>query len=121
VLTGPTKQETRTIIVDLEKYSKKSGKQIWKRIAEELSKGSRRRAKINLYQLNVIAKKNKDKTFIVPGKVLGTGVVDGKVDVVCLDYSENAGKKVAQQKGKIFTIKEFLGTKPKADKMVIVK
>jgi len=121
MLTGPTKQETRTIIVDLEKYSKKSGKKIWKTIAKTLGKSTRNRARVNVYHLNRLSKKQKDKTFIVPGKVLATGDVDGKIEVACLGYSGKAKEKIEKQKGRILTLKELIEEKPKAEKMVIVK
>ena len=121
MLTGPTKQETRIIIVDLEKYSKKSGKKIWKTIAKTIGKSTRNRPVVNIYHLNKLAKKQKDKTFIVPGKILATGDVESKIEVACLNYSEKAKEKIEKQKGKILTLKELIEEKPKADKMVIVK
>jgi len=121
MLTGPTKQETRTLIVDLEKYGKKSGKKVWKTIANNLNKSTRNRAKVNVYHLNKLAKKQKNKTFVVPGKVLATGFVDEKIEVACLDYSEKAKEKIMEQKGKIISLKELINEKTKEEKMVIIK
>ncbi len=119
--TGPTKELTREIIVDLEKKGKKTGKAIWKNLATRLRKPTRIRAKINLYKIEEMVKKNTGKVFVVPGKLLATGVLTSKVEIACFDYSEKAKERVEAQKGKVMDFKELVESKIDVSKMVIVK
>jgi len=119
--TGPTKQETRDTIVKLEKYGKKTKKAIWKDLTKRLKKPSRIRAKINVYRLNELAEKNKDKILVVAGKVLAKGNVETKIEVACFNYSEKAEQKINAKKGNIMLLTDLIDKKISADKMVIVQ
>ncbi len=119
--TGPTNEMTREIIVDLEKEGKKTGKKVWGEIASRLSKPTRSRAEINVYSLNVLAKKNEGCILVVPGKVLATGSADTKIDVACFACSEKARKTIHGAKGKVMNLKELIESKTASNKMVIVQ
>jgi len=120
-MNGPTKKETRDLIIKLEKKSKKAGKAFWKDIAKRLAKPSRGRASVNVYKLEAIAKKNNNKVLVVPGKILATGNIETKIVVAGLDCSEKARKKIETAKGKVMSIEELLESKEKESNMVIVK
>ncbi|MFH1390684.1 MAG: 50S ribosomal protein L18e [Candidatus Diapherotrites archaeon] len=115
------KKSTKKLIVSLEKQGKKTKKAVWKSIAERLAKPARIRAKVNVDKLNKLAKKQKDKIFVVPGKVLSMGEINTKIEVACLDYSEKARKKIEAHKGKILSLTELIEAKPKESEMVIVQ
>ena len=119
--TGPTKQETRDTIVKLEKYGKKTKNPIWKDLAKRLKKPSRIRAKINVYKLNKLAEKNKDKIFVVAGKVLAKGNIETKIEVACFNYSEKAEQKIIAKKGTIMLLTDLIDKKINANKTVIVQ
>jgi len=119
--TGPTKQETRDTIVKLEKYGKKTKKAVWKDLAKRLKKPSRIRAKINVYRLNELAEKNKDKILVIAGKVLAKGNIEKKIEVACFTYSEKAKEKIIANKGTIISLTDLIDKKISADKMVIIQ
>ncbi|PIN85823.1 MAG: 50S ribosomal protein L18e [Candidatus Diapherotrites archaeon CG11_big_fil_rev_8_21_14_0_20_37_9] len=119
--TGPTKQETREIIVGLEKTGKSTSKQIWKDLAEKLNRATRQRSKVNVFQLNKLAKKNKGKILVVPGKVLGTGSIDEVIEVACLSCSDSAREKIESMEGKVIELSSLVNSKTEAKKMVIIQ
>ncbi|MCR4368341.1 MAG: uL15 family ribosomal protein, partial [archaeon] len=99
--TGPTKKGTRETIAMLQRHSRKAKKSLWKTLAKGVAKTSRLRVYVNIFELNKIAKKNPGKTIAVPGKVLATGEVEGKLVIACLDCSQAARKKIEAAKGKV--------------------
>ncbi|MCR4335016.1 MAG: 50S ribosomal protein L18e [archaeon] len=115
------KKSTKELIVSLEKHGKKTKKKIWKSLAERLAKPTRIRAKVNVDKLNKLAKKQKGKIFVVPGKVLAMGVIDMQLNVACFEYSAKAKEKIESQKGKIISLTELIESKPKESEMVIVQ
>lgn len=119
-ITGSTKASTKKIIAELDKASRKRKQDIWKTAAEILSKPRRRRISINLWKLEKLAKKNKGKTMLVLGKVLGYGTLESKIDVAALEFSESA-KKELKGKGNFYTIPELLKKNAKPSDILIVK
>jgi large subunit ribosomal protein L18e len=117
--TGPTNRETKSIAVMLERHGKKSRKKIFTEIAEKLLKPSRKRACVNIFKLNEIAKTCGEKVLIVPGKVLASGDLEKKIEVACLNCSATAKRKIESMKGKVIELKEIIGISP--NKMVIVE
>jgi len=119
--TGPTNKSTRELIVDLEKAGKKLDKKVWGEIAYRLSAPSRRRAQINVYKLSILAKKNKGRILVVPGKVLSNGKVDGLIEVACFSISAKAKEAIEEAKGKVMSLKDLIESKAASNKMVIVQ
>jgi large subunit ribosomal protein L18e len=117
--TGPTNKETKSIAIMLERHGRKSRKKIFTEISEKLLKPSRKRACVNIFKLNEIAKTVGDKVLVVPGKVLASGDVEKKIEVACLSCSASAKKKIESMNGKVIRLKEITGISP--NKMVIVE
>ena len=90
--TGPTNPELRKLILDLRENWKKNKADLWKVVANELEKPTRRRREVNILSINKNTKPN--ETIIVPGKVLGTGEMDHKVKVAAWQFSAAAKQKV---------------------------
>jgi len=112
--TGTTDPALKKLIQELKKTSAKEKAPIWKRIANDLAKSSRRRREVNLTRIN---KHTKDKeSVIVPGKVLGTGELDHEVTVAAWQFSEGARKKVKQA----LTIPELIKKNPKGKNVRII-
>lgn len=89
----------------------------WTRIAEDLSKSSRRRRVVNLARINRVAKDG--EVIIVPGKVLGDGELARKVTVVAHTFSTSAIQKLDEAKCKYMSIAEFLEKNPKGSGRII--
>lgn len=105
-------------IVALEKQSKKSKVQIWKRIADDLNKPTRQRREVNVTKIALNTQKG--DSVVVPGKVLGTGSIDHPVTVVAYSISERAKDKITQAGGSVRTLAEELEKNAKGSKLKIL-
>ena len=108
----------QSLIVSLEKLSKKQDVKIWKRIAKDLSKPTRSRRSVNVSKLAEFAKDG--ETIIVPGKVLGNGTISTKVDVVAYQISDTAAAKIKEAKGTSRSLEEEMKKNPKGSKLRII-
>jgi ribosomal protein L18E len=113
------KQETNELIQSLKKKGKKENKKIYLAIAKNLLKTRKNQGKINLWKLSKLAEKNKGKTLVVCGKVLGTGNASPNINAYAFEVSEKAEKKLIQAKAKINSIKKILEEKNK--ELILVK
>jgi large subunit ribosomal protein L18e len=109
------------LIRRLEKAGIERKQAIWKTVAEMLEKPSRQRAAVNLSKLERLAKRFKEKTFLVPGKVLGTGILNEKILVAAYQYSASARKKIGAVHGKSLSLAELLESKEKPGNIMLVK
>ena len=115
--TGPTNEHTSNLIGDLYSLAKKEKAKIWKRVAEELNRPTRKRREVNIFRINFHTKDN--ETIIVPGKVLGNGELDHKVNVAAWNFSETAKKKIISS-GKAMSISELIKENPKGNRVRII-
>ena len=119
--TGPTKESTKETILKLEKYGKANKQNIWLVLAKQLAKSTRERTKVNLWKFTNQKDKLSGKIVVIPGKVLGDGMIDFPVNVAALSFSEKAKQKIADNKGKTLTLKDLMEMKPKASELMIMK
>lgn len=101
------------LIRDLRKLSAKRKVKLWKRIAEDLAKPTRNKREVNISRINQNTKEN--DTIIVPGKVLGTGDINHKVNVAAFQFSESAKTKI-----NAITIEELMKKNPEAKGVKII-
>ena len=87
-----------------------------------LNKSTRQRKKftVNLFKLEKLNKKFKNKIFVVPGKVLGTGNINEKIIVTANNFRKTALKK-QNKKGKTLTIENLLNENIKEEQLMIVR
>ena len=97
-------------IRDLKKLSTKTGVNVFKAVADKLSSPASQRSQINISKIEKFA--NEGETIIVPGKVLGTGIISKKVTVVAFSASEGAIEKITKAGGKFIRINEYISGKP---------
>ena len=109
-----TNQKLVNLIRQLKKLSNKENVMIWKRIANELERPTRSMRKVNVWKLNKITKDN--ETVIVPGKVLGEGELDHKINVAAYQFSEGSKAKI----GNFMLIEELMEKNPKGSKVRII-
>ena len=109
--TGPTNQSTVLLINSLKKESNIQKTDLWRRIAEDLEKPSRRRREVNLSRINRFTKPQ--EVVIVSGKVLGSGMLDHGVVVAAFAFSSSSRQKIEAAKGKIMSIAELVRQNPK--------
>lgn len=106
------------IIRLLRKKSRENEAPIWREVAERLSKPKRRRIKVNVSRLNRYTKENDE--VIVPGKVLGAGLIDHPIRVAAFDFSGQAKVKILKAKGKCLSIPELIKRNPKGTNVKLI-
>ena len=97
-------------IRDLKKLSSKTGVNVFKAVAEKLSAPASQRSQVNVSKIEKFA--NEGETIIVPGKLLGTGVITKKVTVVAFSASDGAIEKITKTGGKFIKISQYIAGKP---------
>jgi len=116
--TGPTNEHMKQLITELRKESNSQQAGIWKRIANDLEKSTRQRRVVNISRLNRSTKAN--ETVIVPGKVLGSGLLNHGLTIAAFSFSQSAKKTVEESKGKCISIQELLKQNPKGKDVRII-
>lgn len=107
------------IIGNLKHKSYQEDVKIWKDIAKRLERSNRRYAEVNISKIN--RHSSPDETILVPGKILGSGQLDHKVNVVALGFSKKAEAKIDAAGGKCLNITEILDENPKGSKIRIIE
>jgi len=102
-----SKQNPRLInlIEDLRERADEEGG-VWNELASRLDAPSRNHAEVNVSKIERYA--DEDEEVVVPGKVLGGGVLSKSVDVVAFDFSSSARDKIADAGGDTRTLEEFV-------------
>ncbi|EQD37772.1 50S ribosomal protein L18e [mine drainage metagenome] len=103
--------EIADTIDTLVKVSRENSSVIWRDVAERLAGGNRRYASINIGKINKLSKDG--DVVIVPGSVLGTGVINKKVTLSALRISKSAMAKVQKSGSSFKTLKELAMESPK--------
>jgi len=109
--TGPTNPILTGLIEDLKKRSTDQKVNLWNKIASDLRRPTRRRRIVNLSKINRYSKEN--ETIIVPGKVLGSGILDHKLTISAYQFSDSAKEKLAKAGATIIPLQELIKESPK--------
>jgi large subunit ribosomal protein L18e len=107
------------LIEDLKRYAREHEANIWKEIGRRLESPSKNYAQVNLSRINRYTKLN-DVT-VVPGKVLGAGVLDHPVTVAAVNFTDLAQRKIRATGGAVMTIEELLEASPKGSNVKIIR
>ena len=116
---GKTNPRLVALITRLKETSRKNEAAIWRDIADKLEAPSRNYAEVNLSKISRYA--GSGETYLVPGKVLGTGALSGPVVVAALNFSSSAAEKIEKAKGTCLTIEELLRKNPKGNGVRILR
>jgi|TARA_Y100000310_G_C20623990_1_gene784857 large subunit ribosomal protein L18e len=116
--TGPTNQLLTDLIMELKKRSNEQSVNLWKRIALDLEKPTRKRRVVNLSRINRYTKEN--ETIIVPGKILGSGILNHKLTISAYQLSEQAKEKIEKAGSTIISLSELSKEKPNGKKIRII-
>ena len=120
-LNGKKKEsnEIADTIDTLVKVSRENSSSMWRDIAERLSGGSRRYASINVGKINRLS--NDGDIVIVPGSVLGSGIINKKVTLSALKISKSAMEKLQKSGSSFKPIKQFATENPKVKNPKILR
>lgn len=116
--TKTTNPELLELIRFLKKEGMKNRANIWKEIAERLSRPRRKRITVNLSRLNRCTQKN--ETVAVPGKVLGAGEINHPIIVAAFAFSDKAREKITAVKGKCLAFHDLVKNNPKGSNIKII-
>jgi len=116
--TGPTNPVTQELIQSLRKECSTSQAALWGRVADDLEKSTRNRRVVNISRLARYTKPN--EVVVVPGKVLGSGMMPHGIVVAALSFSGVAKDRIEAAKGKALSIQDLLKQKLKAKDIKIV-
>ena len=115
--TGPTTLELQQLIIALRELSSKQKVPLWKRVADDLGKPTRKRREVNLYQLDKSVREH--ETAVVPGKVLSIGDFNKKITVAAYQFSAAAKAKISKT-GKAISIHELMIKNPAGKNVRII-
>ncbi|MDI6860017.1 MAG: 50S ribosomal protein L18e [Methanocellales archaeon] len=107
------------LIEELKAKSREEEVAIWRDIAKRLERPTRNYAEVNVGRINRHAVEG--ETVLVPGKVLGSGVLDHPVTVAALDFSLSARDKITNVKGKCITIEQLVEVNPSGKGVRIIQ
>ncbi len=103
------------VIQYLEQAAKSNGSNIWSAVAKELSRVRKNRRQVNVRKISKYTAEG--DTIVVPGKVLGDGLINHKVIVAAYRFTEGAEKKIKKAGGETLSIAELLEKNPKGSKI----
>ena len=116
--TGPTNERLRMLIRFLRKAAKEYNAKIWRYVAELLEKPRRKRIVVNIGKINRFV--NDGDQVVVPGKVLGDGVLTKKVTIAAYSFSKSAYEKIIKAGAEAISIPELIRRNPKGSNVKII-
>ncbi len=105
-------------IADLKEASRKNEAPIWRSIATRLEGPSRNWPSVNVSKLEYNIDKN--GKAIIPGKLMGTGIITKKMTVAAYSFTTSAKDKIQSAGGKCLTYNELIKSVPKGTNIVVV-
>lgn len=90
----------------------------WIKIANILSRPRRLKISVNLERIEKESKEG--DSIVVPGKVLGSGIITKKIRIAALSFSHEAEKRLKNKKCELETLKREIEINPKAEGVKIL-
>jgi large subunit ribosomal protein L18e len=113
-----TNPRLQSLIADLKSTARNQGGDVWADVASRLSKPRRTHAEVNLGRIERYARE--DETVVVPGKVLGSGVLQTDVTVAAVDFSGTAETKI-DQVGSPISLEQALERNPDGTNVRVIR
>ena len=105
-------------IFELKEASRKNEAPLWRSIANRLEGSSRNWPSVNVSKLEYNV--NKNGKAIVPGKLMGTGIVTKKMTVAAYSFTDSAKEKIQSAGGKCLTYNEMIKATPKGTDVMVI-
>jgi len=116
--TGPTNPLLTGLIEELKKKSVDQKANLWRKVASDLERPTRKRRIVNLSKIDNYTKEN--ETIVVPGKVLGAGNLNHKLTISAYQFSNSAKDKLIKAGAKIIPLNELIRESPKGKRIRII-
>jgi len=113
-----TNPRLNSLIADLKSAARNSETDVWNDVADRLEKPRSTHAEVNLGRIERYA--NPEETVVVPGKVLGSGVLQKEVDVAAVNFSGTAQTKI-EQVGDTMKLEEALEQNPDGTNVRVIR
>jgi len=107
-----------SLIADLKSAARQGGA-VWNDVATRLEKPRRTHAEVNLSRIERYARE--DETVVVPGKVLGGGVLEKHVSIAALDFSGSAETKIEQADGDAISLADAVEDNPDGSNVRVIR
>jgi large subunit ribosomal protein L18e len=104
-MTSSNSQLRKTIVL-LERAGKQKKAPIWTAASRILGSPSSLDVEVNIGRLSRLVEEG--QVVFVPGKVLGTGVIDKKVTVGAYSFSNSAITKIVASGGKVISVEDMV-------------
>ena len=105
-----TNPRLASLIAELKSTARDDDVGVWADVADRLEKPRRSHAEVNLGRIERYA--HPDETVVVPGKVLGSGVLRKNVTVAAVDFSKTARTKIEQADGEAVSLEDLIDRRP---------
>lgn len=106
------------LVADLKSAARESGAGVWQDVADRLEKPRRTHAEVNLGRIERYARE--EETVVVPGKVLGSGVLRTDVTVAAVDFSDTAAEKI-DRVGSAVALEQALEDNPEGSNVRVIR
>jgi large subunit ribosomal protein L18e len=111
-------QVLRSSIILLQRKGRSEKAAIWREAAKLLASGRATWPEVNVGNLSHLGEVS---AVFVPGKVLGTGDLDKKLDVGAFSFSAAARSKIERAGGNVLSVEEFVRQYPQGSGVALVK
>ena len=106
------------LIEQLRLHTRTTGASLWRDLADRLERPRSQWAEPNISRLNRHTEEN--STVIVPGTLLGSGVIDGPRVVAAVRMSEAARRKIEAAGGKVLSVVDLMSQEPQGKGVMIL-
>ena len=97
---------------------KKDQTPLWKALEKKITNSRSNYSEINISKLDNVT--SNDEVIVVPGKVLGTGIINHKLTICSFSISVTAIKKIISAGGKVITVQELVDKYPNGNGVRII-
>ena len=118
-VTGRTDPNKISLIRFIKQSGIKNNAAIWKKLSKELSVSNRNRTMVNLSHINRVTKSGDE--IVIPGKVLGAGVLSHKLNIAAENFSSSAREKITAAGGQCLSFEEIITKNPKGANIRLLK
>lgn len=106
------------VLVETIEFLQSQDASIWNEVAENLGKVNRKRAEVNISDIERNAEDG--DTVVVPGKVLGSGRLSKSVDVAAFKASRGAKDEI-RENGEFMFIRDLVEDNPEGSDVKVIK
>lgn len=102
-LSNPEKIQTLTL---LRQAGKRSERRVWRDMSNRLESHKSQMSNVNISKVSKLTKEG--DVVIIPGKVLGSGIIDHKIHIGAFAFSGVAIEKIRRADGEPLSVQAFI-------------